>query len=60
MHSLEFMAECLDNKIEILHGVKNTRDQFKRKESIVFIHISRHKTEYVHYTVWGLNKPKSQ
>lgn len=60
MYSLEFVAEYLDNKIKLLHGVKNIRDQFKRMESIVFIHIPRHKTEYVHYTVWVLNKPKSQ
>lgn len=60
MYSLEFMVQYPDNKIKILHGVKNFRDQFKRMESVVFIHIPRHKTEYVHYTVWVLNKPKSQ
>ena len=60
VHSLEFMVEYLDNKTKILYGVQHIRDQFKRMESTVFIHIPRHKTEYVHYTVWVLNKPRSQ
>jgi len=60
VRSWEFVVEYLDNKIKILHGVKNIGDQFKQMERIVFIHIPRHKTEYVHYTVWVLNNPRSQ